>query len=643
MNKFRDNPFPPLALAVLAFSAPVASGAEVKQTQDAKPAAAAPPVCANPALEGAKKLAKSGLYEHAEAVTAPLLSEKSTAICAAETMSEIAHLRNANTLNDRIGNVLISVANTLVWLLPLALICVGCLSLRLVSLLRRKRKKTLWKLRHVAAGSDPGVVAAWRSAVTEGVASTHAAPGLLSLGSVLVPRARMVVGNNLPDVPSILEGAPEIGGVSGSWIGRVIMNLVHLCQSPRRTASVSVTSSERSFLMRVDLTDEDNRFRSIAVSRSWDAAKNSAEEIKYMAGEMAIRTAYLIAGNVLDGPLDARIRLQEGLVSLNDFVMRHEAAALAQAARAFEETRRIAPADLDAAMLEGIVRELQQQPERAASLFQFVIDRTEPNSSDQGRARYNLAISYLRRYTAASLQEAEKLLNALLTDSNLTSSDLKAFSRAALASLIAHKLIFWYQFEPTGPSDFSKWEGEQRAQKLAQLQSWSAEFDAQLKLATAALNDKSLQSDLPVRTQLQWLIENAKGNFTLNKANYAAKLFGLDAEEQRRKETLENALAAFRRCEALIPAGVETLTNIATALLALKRPSEAISYTRQARELNPKYEYAYYREAKALLDRNERDICKVFLGSADNTLGSIAIPSFKKIFEELGVQYHEDQ
>ena len=257
-----------------------------------------------------------------------------------------------------------------------------------------------------------------------------------------VPRASIVTGNNLSNFASILEGAPEIGGVSGSWIGRLTTNLLHLCQSSRRTLSVSVSASERSFLMRVNLTDAGNRFSSVAVSRSWEAAKNSAEEIKVVAGEMAIRTAYLMAGKVVDYPHDARIKLHEGLVRLNDFVMRHDSAALAEAALAFEETRRIDPADLDAAMLEGIVRELQQQPERAASLFQLVIDRSELGSPIHGRARYNLAISYPRQYKVGPLQKAETLLNALLSDNNVTSPDLKAFSRAALANVIAHKLIF---------------------------------------------------------------------------------------------------------------------------------------------------------------------------------------------------------
>jgi tetratricopeptide (TPR) repeat protein len=632
-----------IALCAIALWAQISTGTDVIQAQTSKPGSARPTsVCADPVLEGAKKLAEEGQYERAESVAIPLLSNKETAVCAAEVITNVAQKRDANRLNDSISDALDSATSIAKWLLVLAPIALVGFVLRICSFLRRRRKTTPWKIRHIAPGSDDGVVAAWRCAVEDQTASTHTAPGLLSLGSVPVPRTLIVTGNNLANFASILEGAPEIGGVSGSWMGRLTMNLAHLCQSARRTVSVSVTASERSFLMRVNLTDAENRFSSVAVSRSWEATNNSAEEIRDMAGEMAIRTAYLMAGEVIDGRHDARIKLQEGLVRLNDFVMRHESAALDLAARAFEETRRIDPADLDAAMLEGIVRELQQQPERAASLFQFVIERSELGSPIHGRARYNLAISYLRQYKVAPLQKAETLLNALLTDSNVTSPDLKAFARAALANVIAHKLIFWYEIDPSGQPDFTKWSGEQRGRKISQLQEWATRFSAQLDEATAALSGKDFQTDSPARTQLQWLIENAKGNFALNQANRAAAPFELDSEEQKRK-LLENALAAFRRCEALIPAGVETLTNIATALLALGRPSEAISYTKQARTLNPRYEYAYYREAKALLHRNERDACKVLLDNADTLLGSIAIPSFKEIFKELGVQYHEDR
>jgi hypothetical protein len=116
------------------------------------------------------------------------------------------------------------------------------------------------------------------------------------------------------------------------------------------------------------------------------------------------------------------------------------------------------------------------------------------------------------------------------------------------------------------------------------------------------------------------------------------KSYEIPADQPEFKSFVDMALKALRECEILLPAGVETLTNIGTLYLVNGQPgdlAEARRFFVRASTLNPQYEYAYYRLAQCWEKDRWRE--KVI-----ETLQSCPvpprIPSFRRMFELYYVQ-----
>jgi tetratricopeptide (TPR) repeat protein len=384
-------------------------------------------------------------------------------------------------------------------------------------------------------------------------------------------------------------------------------------------------------MMRVEAIDAKGNLKTTSLSAAWASDELAAQEIERMAAAMALRTNYLLGDESSSANAAARAALHEGLERLAAYASGGGASALSQAITAFSQTRRLDPTDGEALLYEGIAHELLEEHDIAQALFRQA--ETSSNQATAAMARFNRAISDLRRYTPSDIEAAANELKAIRTGKS--SSDLKAFASAAEAGAIAHKFIFWPQFDPKGDGDFSKWQEPARTEKTTRLQGWSTEISRLLAEAEKALKVAPFNNDVEAATQLRWMINNARGNHELNRAAKAAAAYGLT--DVQRKETLEDALKAFRQCEVLLPAGVETLTNITTTLMELGRFDEAIPYARRARTVNPSYEYAYYREAQAEQRRGQTDAAKAVLEQAKEQLSSIKIPGFRALFETLGV------
>ena len=161
--------------------------------------------------------------------------------------------------------------------------------------------------------------------------------------------------------------------------------------------------------------------------------------------------------------------------------------------------------------------------------------------------------------------------------------------------------------------------------------------------------------------QLEWAINNAEGDLNLYsvqsldrqiaKEALATQDEYLDIREIRllssrgdatlrgeRESRLQNALNAFRRCEQLLPAGVETLSNLGTLYLARNESGDVLlarRYFSSAIGLNPNYEYAYYKLAQTWeMDRRTEKVIQ--------TLKQLPkppdIPSFQKMYRQYFVQ-----
>jgi hypothetical protein len=241
----------------------------------------------------------------------------------------------------------------------------------------------------------------------------------------------------------------------------------------------------------------------------------------------------------------------------------------------------------------------------------------------------------LRRYKAEEVTKAADELAALAAaidgfprgHQTADKLCLRALAWSAQANAVAHNFIFWDKID------------RQNLDPTSRLQNWKRVAEQLAEKAAHDLAKPHFANEPANAVQLRWLVSNARGNLALNRAKCAGPT-GI-ADDDARALVLEEALHAFHECETLVKPGVETLTNIATTLLALKRPTEALAYTTRARALNPKYEYAYLRESEAQKMRNDPTAMRSVLHTANQNLAIIRIEQFQKIFEDQGIRYHD--
>jgi tetratricopeptide (TPR) repeat protein len=602
-------------------------------------AAARAQSCTDARLTAANQLRQAKLFDRAEAQSVSLLTDPQTAPCAARMLRQIANDRKSSEKSpfvvrakNKIGKSLLSAIE---WLLvPLAAAALIAFALgiaRVLSAVRRRWMAPRWHVRSIAKDADCQVIASWRAALLDPEQRGRAQIALLVSRGIQLPRALLSGTSSNTAGIDLLKDAPEVQGLKLSWIGALFRAARWVASSPRRTVAVWATVRGQSAMMRVEAIDAKGNLKTTSLSTGWASDELAAREIETMAAAMALRTNYLLADESSTTNPTARGFLHEGLERLGAYASGAGVSALSQAITAFNQTRRLDPADAEALLYEGIAHELLEEHDLAQALFRQA--EASSNKATAGVARFNRAISDLRRYTPEDIEAAVSELESIRAGK--FGPELKAFASAAKASAIAHRFLFWPEFDPKGDWDFSKWQEPTRTEKTAQLREWSAKINPLLSEAERALKASPFSTDVAATAQLRWMISNARGNHELNRAAKAAAAYGLSDLEQ--KNSLEEALKAFRECEVLLPPGVETLTNVATVLIELARYEEAIAYARRARALNPGYEYAYYREAQAEQQRGQRDAAKAVLIAAKQQLPSIKIPRFRSLFDTFGV------
>jgi tetratricopeptide (TPR) repeat protein len=292
------------------------------------------------------------------------------------------------------------------------------------------------------------------------------------------------------------------------------------------------------------------------------------------------------------------------------------------------------PTDDEACLFEGVALDLLERHDEASSRFAYLAENAEDETL-RIKAKYNEAVSLFRKYRPEDLEIAITKLDEIVGKSPdleaLIGDPIKALAFAAKANAIAHRFIFWRK----------TLENKTQEEQRATIEGWTTEVDDildQLRELPGIVKsrEKVAEWDALLLRQLQWAIDNAKGNSRLNLAMRVYSDLNLPGDAAaKRSESLKAALDAFRRCEVLLPAGVETLTNIATTLLLLDKREESRRYAQRAIELNKNYEYAYYRLTQSWIDDNRADEAVKVL---NNFPRAPQIPGFKELFNRYYVQ-----
>jgi TPR repeat protein len=469
--------------------------------------------------------------------------------------------------------------------------------------------------------------------------------GLLIAEASVVPAIPEIQLDSVDILPD-LSALPAVGGVSPGAIASAFQSVLRWFWSPYPSLTGSAHVDDDAVTIR--LTWQQSAGIIIGVSSTVPAKTGDALEKAVKAA--SYQMLFVIQDGSSQASASAANSLREGLDHLNEYLNGSKHEALDLALDVFSSVR----AKLDprkknqlaqAHLYEGIARDLNEQHERAISHFDLARELA-PDESTQTRAVYNKAVSQLRsRYQLDSLQSSIQTLRDYglipplgrpFDAVEASKQPIRAFGYALMAHALAHCPIYWNR-TPTqiGPNTTYL---ETLAENRTRIVGWVHQVETITgELTTLDTADNAIWNE-KTRTQLKWMIANARGNAYLNSIRYL-KIPPDPAQQQDRPalrtQYLEGADVAFRQCEVLLPPGVETLSNIGTLLLTKGKRVQAREYFERAIKLNPAYEYAYYRIAQSWDEEKWREKVVETLNRYKLPPG---IPEFQEMYQESYVQ-----
>jgi hypothetical protein len=510
----------------------------------------------------------------------------------------------------------------------------------------RGGKKTVWRLGVIADKTETNaadfVIAGFERWRGEQPAPSS---GLLRLGTLRLPTVARFEQTERPDfdLSAALEGLQlQIGTVNVSAVAKVFVALRNWTRALK--PSITGTAFTQGSQIVVHLVRRSANGTSAPVVVAGDAAglQKAAEAATY-------KMYYLIAKQTTVNEAELANKLREGLEELSQYVSGRDPKQLQTAYATFRAVVQEKPTHEQASLYEAVALDLLERHDEAISRFTYLANNAD-DPDLRTKAKYNEAVSLFRKYRPEALEIAIAKLDEIIgvpTPEALLPDPVKALAYAAKANAIAHKFIFWqtiiYSDATKVPADIQTRKEESRGQ----IANWEIEINAilaaleqvhgEVKRRLKPKPEESVKDWEPLTLrQLEWAIQNAKGNAHLNLAKYFySQPDSTSRSPEIRDDNLHKALSAFQQCELLLPAGVETLTNLATTLLYLRERQESRRYAELAIELNPNYEYAYYRLAEAWIDENRRDEAIKVLGRFPK---APQISGFKEFFNRYYIE-----
>jgi tetratricopeptide (TPR) repeat protein len=468
--------------------------------------------------------------------------------------------------------------------------------------------------------------------------------GLLKLETLRLPAAPTFAFSEVEfDPTAALESLHlQIGGLDLGAIAKAMMAIRRWMNATRPQIQGSAITSEGQLIVRLTRRSANGKTDTLTgsckIAQGIDAASIAAEEVSF-------KMYYLIANKEFTlSKAAATEKLRQGLRQLQQYISGRNPKELQTAYATFRSVHNEDPTIDEVYLYEGITLDLMERHDEAINRFHYLAENT--SGELQQKALYNKAISQFRKYIPEELKNAIALLTTLVGENpnpgELAKSPIKAMAWAAKANAIAHRPIFWQQLLFEGNK--SRRESE-ICQRKDEVKEKVKEWISQVEMITEELervhkrvmSDKGVWDDMAGR-QLLWAIQNARGNAFMNYAISFLSPPHLDESQElkQQKEYLEKAYSVFQHCEVLLPPGVETLTNLATVLLFLSRTTDARSYAQLAIDLNPDYEYAYFRCAQSWEKENRKDKVVEVLKSFAK-LKTPRIPEFVELYRNYAV------
>jgi len=509
-----------------------------------------------------------------------------------------------------------------------------------------------WRLQTITDTSNTGVAdLIVESLCNWGSDSATLTSGLLRLERLQLPSVNWLKPNSTTlDLSEVLKDfSLQVGGVSLKGLagaGKGMKSWFHATcpaisgKASLQGANLLVSLTARSADGNVIAVTESRTKKSpapapgagVPVMAGLDSAMTAssfpAEDIQSAAQSASYKMFYLISekSNVLSHA-EAADTLRQGLKQLWQHVSTQDPYQLEEAYNAFRAARTKRVDFYEAYLYEGIALDLLSQHDEAIKRFEYL--EKEERHKDAGlreKAIYNKAISLFRKYQPAAAKQAEDTLERLINSiaEPYEESQIKAMALAAKASVIAQGPMY-----KTNPAD----DGESTAAPVIKTIS---EIKDQLDtiLNKVKENGKWNRGD---ELQLEWAINNAWGSVHLYSAIYtcgAPAVPRTKKDEDRRHKYLMIAYDAFQTCALLLTPGVENLTSLAKVALELDWFAQGRSYLDKVINMNPCYEYAYYRLAIEWDKRKDTAKVVQVLQSYLNKKGTPHIPAFEALLQK---------
>jgi tetratricopeptide (TPR) repeat protein len=419
------------------------------------------------------------------------------------------------------------------------------------------------------------------------------------------------------------------------------------------------------------------------VTVSAAASGDSEDAVRAVAEEVTFKMLYALAKEDIGASADAndlRCGLEKLRAYLSGILPKGGPSLwnrLDEARRLFEGVRKARPDSLEAHIYEGIALDLLERHEDAAAHFEHV-ERLTKNANEQSKIKlheqavYNGAVAHLRNlYALPEIDKAIAQLVGLVGKApDLEKRPLLALASATMADAWANRTIHWRDVSRTEAGLKGRVADDRRLLAIIRVHERKVldiirPVQALLRKFSGApqVNDEAADGEAhealwgpDTRRQVEWAIHNALGDFHLYAAVALTKIdvrrsvafreFFDMRETKEFQQHVKKALVELRECEMLLPAGVETLSNIGTLYLVRGNTGDlphARQYLQQAIALNAHYEYAYYRLAQSWEREGWR--AKVI-----ETLTSFPVPPqipaltemFKEYFVEPKFEYTSD-